>query len=269
MRLTPQQVADYDRDGFLILPALVAAPEIAALQGEAQRLAGIQSDFIKRERNGLARSILRVHESDGDTASPEFRALARLPRLLEPARQLVRDAQVYIYHTKLNIKPALYGGIYSWHQDFGTWQRDGVASDNIVTAMVMLEDAEEIGGALYFVAGSHKLGDAQHLEDKETGALNPLSVERRALTRILEARKPQPIVGKAGTVVFFHSALVHGSGHNMSPRDRRQIYIVYNPVANKPVPPANPRPDFVCSRNCEPIETMEDDAILRTREATS
>ncbi len=262
MHLTPEQVERYDLDGYLVLPARVTPDEVAALRREVARLAPIQCPAIKREHNGMARSILRAHEADGDTASPAFHALARLPRLLGPAAQLLRDDSLYIYHSKINVKPALYGGIYSWHQDYGTWQRDGTPDSGITTAMVMLDDAQEIGGALYFVPGSHRAGGAAHLEDPQSHALNPLSVERAALLNILTAREPVPIVGPAGTVVFFHSQLVHSSGHNMSPRDRCQVYIVYNPVANRPRPVANPRPDFVCSRNTAPIAATDDGALL-------
>ena len=262
MRLTPEQIEAYDRDGYVVLPDLIRPVEVELLRTEVTRLAAIECPAIKRERNGLARSILRAHETDGDTASPAFHALSRLPRLLGPATDLLRDASVYIYHSKINVKQALYGGIYAWHQDYGTWERDGTPDANIVTALVMLDDAEEIGGALYFVPGSHRWGGKTHLEDPESDALNPLSVERRALLDVLRAHKPVPVLGRAGTVVLFHSQLVHGSGHNMSPRDRRQAYIVYNPVANRPRPVARPRPDFVCSRNTAPISAVADTALI-------
>lgn len=261
MRLTETQLAQYRQDGFLVLPELLSGAELAVLNAETDRLSGLQSDFIKREPNGIPRSILRSHEADGDTASPAFRALSRLPRLMGVAQQLVQAEDVYIYHTKINVKAALYGGIYAWHQDYGTWVRDGVDSDNIVTAMVMLDDStEELGGPLYLVPGTHRSGGVQHVEGAVIG---PRSVQHDLLVSALKQRKPVPVLGKAGTVALFHSALIHGSGHNLSPQDRRQAYIVYNPVANKPRPVAAPRPDFVCSRNTAPIAMMADDAILR------
>ena len=264
MQLAPDQVSGYFRDGFLVLPALYCAAEVAVLQAETQRLSEVMSDCVKRERSGAARSILRVHETDGETASAAFRALTRTPRLVQPVTQLLGDDQVYIFHTKINVKAAFEGGIYSWHQDFGTWRSDGLRAPLPITAMVMLDDATELAGCLYFAPGSHQDGDVAHEEDHALGALNRLSADRRQQTRVLEARRPVPIVGVAGTVVLFHSNLVHGSGHNMSPWDRRQIYVVYNPVANKPSAVESPRPDFVCSRNCMAIEMVSDADILST-----
>ena len=53
---------------------------------------------------------------------------------------------------------------------------------------------------------------------------------------------------------------------NMSARDRRQIYIVYNPIANKPLPVENPQSDFDCSRNPRPIAMGHDEDIFTAME---
>ena len=262
MRLSQRQLRDYQRDGFLIFPDLFSAAEVAALRVEIDRLAAVDSDLVRRERNGTLRTIFRVHEDNGPTRSPEFHALARAPRVLHPAMQLLNDEQLYIFHTKINLKPALEGTIWAWHQDYGTWHRDGLPTSNIVTLLVMLDDAEEIGGALYLLPGSHRIGDIEHIEDAGIAALNQYSVSRAPLKAALEATKPVPVTGRAGTAALFHCNVVHGSGHNMSARDRRQLYVVYNPVANKPGNVANPRPDHLSSRNFAPLVVGSDGTIL-------
>jgi len=267
MQLTPDQLAQYERDGFLIFPGLLEPDEVAALGADTVRLAGIQSPYIRRERQGAPRSIMRVHEDNGDTASPEFRALSRLPRLLKPAMQLLNDEQLYIYHTKINVKPAFIGTIWSWHQDYGTWKIDGVPTDNMTTALVMLDKPEEIAGALYFVPGSHRLGDLEHVSDPEVGALNVYSVRRDLLAHAMSQGKAVPVLGPPGTVAFFHCNLIHGSGHNMSAHDRKQMYVVYNTVANQPHDVPDPRPDHARSTNFAPLSLMGDDAIRRAAEA--
>src|SRR5258708_23106492 len=81
-------------------------------------------DTVIREHSGGVRSIFRVHEDDGATHSPAFRALVRTPRVLEPTRQAL-GGDVYVYHTKINTKPAIEGTVWMWHQDYGSRQRDG------------------------------------------------------------------------------------------------------------------------------------------------
>ena len=73
---------------------------------------------------------------------------------------------------------------------------------------------------------------------------------------------PIPIVGEPGTAVLFHCQIVHASGHNLSANDRWHVYMAYNPSANRPNPvPANPRPDYVVSRNYTPLVQTEDDSL--------
>ena len=267
--LTEAQLFQYRRDGYLVLADLFSAEEVSVLSAETARLSAIHTPLIKRERTGAARSIMASHEDGGDTASPAFRALSRCPRILGPVANMLETDELYIHHSKINVKQAFVGGIYSWHQDFGTWQRDGIRGDEILTVMVMLDDAAEISGALYFVPGSHRAGAITHVEDLGIGALNPWSVDRRRLDEVLAATPPVPVLGRAGTTVIFHSNLVHGSGHNMSNRDRRQVYLVYNPLANRPHDVANPRPEFVCSRACETVRAGRDDGILAAAHGSS
>jgi len=137
----------------------------------------------------------------------------------------------------------------------------------MTTAVVLLDQAEEVGGALYFVPGSHRLGSLEHVDDPTLGALNVYSVRRDLLAKSLEDTRPMPVLGPPGTVALFHCNVIHGSGHNMSQRDRRQMYVVYNPVANKPRDVPNPRPDHTRSTNFAPLKMVGDDAILRAAAA--
>ena len=71
MQLSTDQLARYHRDGFIVLPELLAPVELAAMKAELQRLQGIDTDHLVRERvGGVAKTIYRVHEADGPTASP-------------------------------------------------------------------------------------------------------------------------------------------------------------------------------------------------------
>src|SRR5262245_46935358 len=107
MHLTPDQRAQFDRDGFLVFPNLFARQEIAVLRREVARLSGVAATEVVREHTGGVRTIFRVHEGDGATRSAPFRALVRTPRVLRPVRQVLGTDEVYVYHTKINTKPAI------------------------------------------------------------------------------------------------------------------------------------------------------------------
>ena len=61
---------------------------------------------------------------------------------------------------------------------------------------------------------------------------------------------------KAGSVLLFHSNIIHGSTINMSPFDRTVLMITYNSVNNKLEDKANPRPDFLASREFKPLQPI-------------
>src|SRR5919108_5522597 len=121
MRMTDAQLAQYRRDGYLIFPTLFSPAEITVLRAETARLSKIEAETVIRERTGGVRSIFRVHEDDGATRSAAFRALVRTPRVLKPTMQALKTDGVYVYHTKINTKPAIEGTVWTWHQDYGSW----------------------------------------------------------------------------------------------------------------------------------------------------
>src|SRR5258708_23036091 len=111
-------------------------------------------DTVIREHSGGVRSIFRVHEDDGATHSPAFRALVRTPRVLEPTRQAL-GGDVYVYHTKINTKPAIEGTVWMWHQDYGSWKRHGCPPSHIGTFAATLPHSVHMNGALYVVHARH------------------------------------------------------------------------------------------------------------------
>lgn len=263
MRLSEQQLAEFRENGFLIFPELFSAEEIDALRNEIVRMHDVESDHVVRERTGGLRTIFRVHEADGPTHSPPFRALSRSPRLLGPATEVLGEEDVYIYHSKVNTKVAIEGTVWLWHQDYGYWYWDGVPTGDLVTSTVFLDEATEQNGCLYIVPGSHKIGRLEPYADEETTSYKQWTIERNELVEVLRSHPtPVALTGPPGTAAVFHANVLHASGHNLSPNDRWQVYFVYNPVANKPNDVESPRPDYVRSTNFEPIREMNDDAIL-------
>jgi len=270
MKLTSQQIEEYDTWGFITLPGLISPEELEHLR---QDLSAVEADKdgVIKEKSGAVRTVFRVHDLDGPTGLPSFNALSRVPRMLGPARQLLKDEQIYVYHTKCNLKVAIAGEIWQWHQDFGYWQTDGVReADGMTTALVMLSEATEIGGCLYFIPGSHKRGQVPPTLDETTTSYKLWTVPSDEVIRLMgEYGDPVPIVGKPGTVVLFHPHIVHGSGHNMSRYSRWHVYVVYNRVANKPQPVESPRAEWVVSTNYTPLTTVPDDAVVPTLKAAA
>ena len=247
----------YRRDGYLLFPGLFSAQEIARLRAETERLAKIEADTVIREKTGGVRSIFRVHEADGATRSAAFHSLVRTPRVLQPMRQALDTEEVYVYHTKINTKPAIEGTVWMWHQDYGSWKRDGCLRPDMATFAVMMTDSSEMNGALYVVPGSHRRGRIEPYYDENT-SYKFWAVPKAEMISVLKSSPaPVPITGPAGTCALFHCNLLHASGHNLSPEDRWHIYISFNACANAPKLTPESRPDWVVSRNTAPLELEE------------
>lgn len=272
MKLTADQLAQYDRDGFLVFPNLIAADEVALLKRELARVGDIEDERVVRERTGGPRIVYGLHEETGPTASRAYNALVRSPRILQPIRDILGE-DAYVYHTKANTKQAIEGAIYEWHQDYANWTiMDGTPTHKILTAMVMLDKSTEIGGCLYFVPGSHKLGiikpdvpddeiDAGIRRVVERG--EPMAVPKDKMIEIVgRFGEPVAITGEAGTVAFFHGDMVHGSGHNMSIHSRWILYIVYAAVSNQPQAVPKPRAEYKAARHAAPVRMLEAGSIL-------
>jgi len=263
MKLTPQQRAAFDRDGFLVLPNLLAVEEVATLKRELARVAAVPDERIMREKDSNEpRIIYGLPDVGGPTFSPAYHALARDPRILQPILDLSGEG-VSLFHIKCNFKEAITGEFWQWHQDYANWRANDAAPEpRLITSMVMLDKATEMNGCLYFVPGSHRLGLVAPAWDDSSTSYPLWTVGKQSMIEITrKLGDPVPVVGEPGTVAIFHANMIHGSGHNMSPHARWQIYLVYNPLSNPLGKVAKPRPDWQANRKAEPLHALGRPAI--------
>ena len=114
--------------------------------------------------------------------------------------QVLGDEDLYIYHSKINTKVAVEGAVWLWHQDYGYWYWDGIPTDNMATFMVSLDHATELGGCLYLVPGTHKLGRQEPYADEETTSYKQWTIAKERVIEILESSPdPVPVIGPPGT----------------------------------------------------------------------
>ena len=140
--------------------------------------------------------------------------------MLEPAQDLLSEQELYIHHTKCNLKTAIDGSVWAWHQDYGTWKRDGMPEARPTTALVMLDEPTEMNGCLYFIPGSHKEGNLEPEFNDATGYKFYVTPKDKLLEIMARSPAPVAITGKPGTVVFFDCNILHASGHNLSQHNR-------------------------------------------------
>jgi ectoine hydroxylase len=278
MRLTDAQVEDYERDGFLRIENCFSKAEIEVLLREIQNEFAVDSPRTIKERSGAVRSVFASH-----LTNEVFQRLSRLPRLVEPSRQLL-GSEVYIHQFKINAKVALEGDRWEWHQDFIYWHKeDKMPQPRVLTAAIFLQDVNDYNGPMLVIPGSHKEGmidlqartpcpgNGNGLNDPDHSALwmptltadLKYTINRDFLAKLLSRSQIYSSKGLAGFTMFFHGNLFHASANNLSAFDRISIFISYNSVENTLGNFESRRPTFIASRDFTPVIMAPDDTLLK------
>lgn len=213
--LTPQQVHAYRESGFVTVPGVFTAAELAPVDAYLQAHAEVPWE----------------HKNDDPLreAHYHFRPLYDLctsPRLLDAVEALLGPDLVLLYCHILNKKP---GGLrVAWHQDGPYWWR--VEPKIAVTAWIALDDASAENGCMRVIPGSHdghrdlgqRPSDVPDLIQSRPFELPPEVVDKRRAVDLLMRR---------GDLSLHDSYLVHGSEPNRSAHRRAAVTIRYVPAS--------------------------------------
>jgi ectoine hydroxylase len=255
MRLSAEQLRQFDDLGYQFFPNCFSEDEIALMRAEADVILNSDRPEIWREKNGAPRTAFAGH-----TFSDIFRLLAHHPRLVEPLRQVFGE-DVYVHQFKLNAKAAFDGDVWQWHQDYGTWARDdGMPEPRAMNIAVFLDEVMPINGALMIIPKSHKQGVLAAGHDKLTTSYPLWTLDKDTVTRLAADGGIVAPTGKPGSVLMFHGNLVHASPPNITPYPRKIVYLTLCAVSNH-ITQFN-RPDWIAHRDFTPIKPVPDDALL-------
>jgi ectoine hydroxylase len=272
MQLTADQRAAFERDGYLFFPGLFSAEETRCLTDAVPAL------YARRE-------VVNVREKDSEAVRTNFAAhlysdafarLARHPRMIEPVVDLFGE-DVYMHQFKINGKMAFEGDVWQWHQDYGTWFNDDqMPTERAMNVAIFLDDVNEFNGPLMFIPGSHKKGVLTAQHDVRTTSYPLWTIDNALIAQLVERAGgqgsfdaagrfiPGGIVspkGPAGSMILFHSCLVHASSSNLSPFNRVSVYLSLCAVSNHIR--RFKRPEYIAHRDFTPITCLPDDCLLR------
>jgi ectoine hydroxylase len=262
MRLTPEQKEQFDRDGYLFFPSLFSPEETKTLTDAVPALYAPREAYNVREKGSDA---VRTNFAAHLVCAP-FARLARHPRMIEPVQDLL-DEPLYMHQFKVNGKMAFEGDVWQWHQDYGTWLNDDLMpTERAMNVAIFLDDVTPFNGPLMFIPGSHKKGvvDAKH--DLTTTSYPLWTVSPELITQLVDRAggKQGGIVsplGPAGSMILFHSCLVHASSSNLSPFNRVAVYLSLCAVSNHIR--RFKRPEYIAHRDFAPIACLPDDCLLK------
>ena len=255
MKLTSEQIAAFDEQGYVFFPNCFSEEEVAVLRSEADDILHSDREEVWREKTGAPRTAFAAH-----TYNEAFRLMAHHPRLVEPLVQLFGEG-VYVHQFKINAKAAFEGDVWQWHQDYGTWARDdGMPEPRAMNIAVFLDEVMPINGPLMIIPKSHKHGTLAAGHDKLTTSYPLWTLDKETVTRLAAEGGIVAPTGKPGSVLMFHGNLVHASPPNITPYPRKIVYLTLCAVSNHIT--RFTRPEWIAHRDFAPIVPVADDALL-------
>ncbi len=221
--LSAEQITRYQTQGFIVVPDVLSASEVAALRGAADaivaRAAGLSghNDIYDLEPGHTPQAPRVRRIKTPEQWDPVFAALARHGAIVGCLQQLWHGG-VRFDISKLNMKSAGFGSPVEWHQDWAFYPH---TNDDLAAVGVMLDDIDHDNGPLQVVPGSHR-GPVfdHHVDGRFCGAIDPA-------TPGLNLDAAQPCIGRAGSITIHHVRAVHGSAPNASGRARRLLLLQY------------------------------------------
>lgn len=226
--LTDEQVAAYDRDGFVFPIDVLAPDEVRALRGELQAWEAAQGrpiDFPEKSK-----SYLLFDWAD---------QLVHHPKVLDAVEDVI-GPDILVYHSTLFLKEARTHAYVRWHQDSTYFYLE---PHEHVTAWVALSDATIQAGCMRALPGSHRWGAFEH-DDKP----DPDNMIRRGqgISERFDHETGTFMPVLAGQMSLHHTDLVHASGANDSGDRRIGFAISYIPARVRPT--GHIRPSALCVR---------------------
>jgi phytanoyl-CoA hydroxylase len=235
MQLTTEQLAQFNKDGFIVLRKFLDVQSCDGILEAAKRHLNQHIEPIETEL-GYAEGSKeeRTQDTDYSSSDESVKVVRRLRQVYErdevfkdwmededirPVLQQVLDDQVVLttaHHNSIMTKMPYVSSPTAWHQDRRYWR---YSDDNLVSVWLALDDETQDNGVLEFIPASHKMHfSVEQFDDKEY-----LSQTSKQNEDIIATKVSTDL--KKGDVVLFHSLLLHRANKNST--SNTKISFVY------------------------------------------
>ena len=288
--LASENLKEFDQHGFLVVPGVLSAEDLAPVIAEYDDLLNRELDrqvceglhrlrpdgnFTERFVAGLAvepdyhrRFNISLPLINGPVDPDDYMMhagsavfdLLRHPKILDVVESVLGPEIMSNPVQQMRIKPPLAAveGELAVHSNVGstTWHQDIVAllpeADDtpLLTVWVALTDADETNGCLVSIPGSHQLGPQIHCANAE------LASEPNVPATVIEGMEARPLPVKRGGVILFDKHNVHCSLPNRSSSIRWSMDLRYSPIG---MPTGRPAfPGFVARSRSDRTQELTD-----------
>ena len=220
MQLSKEQLAQFDKDGFIVLRNFLDAKNCDDILRVAQihldaKIEPIETEIGYVSRDKEYRTAVTDYNSHANEEQIIVRRLRQVYKRdtlfkawmenikIRPILQQVLRDQVVIttaHHNSIMTKMPHVSSTTSWHQDRRYWR---YSDDNLISVWLALDDEYSENGVLEFIPGSHKMKFSPEQFDEKEYFSETKEENKRLITTKVSTEL------KKGDVILFHSLLLH------------------------------------------------------------
>lgn len=271
--LTKQQLEYYDREGYVLLEALLSNDDLQPARASMMHKVDIIADDLfsqgliknKCENEPFASRLARLFDglTDADFLKygrgwrdrfPGYYHLMSNPKILDAVESLIGPELFSnpVYNVRPKV-PRVAAGAVPWHQDKSYWP--DANANPVITVWIPLVDSTLENGCMHLIPRTHKKRVIEHHAESYTGtAFTEVALD------YVEKRKKEVIAMpmKAGSALLFNDRLIHSSTPNNSHNVRWSVDLRYQPTDQDPMPQHGAGFLVRSRQNPQRIATLED-----------
>ena len=221
-RLHPSEIAQYEREGYVVPKFRLPHDEIVAMRDALDALIRANPG-VRPEK--LVSAHIEGDNGEGVRGDARFLDLARDPRIVELVSGILGD-DIILWGCHVFCKPAGDGYETPWHQDGHYWPIRPLAN---CTVWVALEESRVENGCLRVIPGSHR-GRVlhEHLHEDRTD----LTLNQRMAAGAFDEAAAVDIELEPGQMSLHDVYMIHGAAPNRSSRRRTGVALRYMPATS-------------------------------------
>ena len=231
MKLTSEQIKEFQTKGFLLIRNFADAKTCDAILAKAQEHLEEKNEPIESEEeyqqkgssNSTIRRLRQVYDREDI-----FKAWMTNKEIHPVLEQLLGEKPVLLlaHHNSIMTKLPQKSSVTSWHQDIRYWHYE---NDTLLSVWLSLGDEYLENGLLEFIPGSHKMNFSPEQFDERSSFRDGLPQNQKIISQRVHFNL------KKGDIVLFHAKTLHYAHQNET--DTAKISFVYSlrGISNNPL----------------------------------
>ena len=247
--ISVQQQAQYDIEGYIVLPSLLDEGDMAAVkQAMSDKVSEIAADLVASgkisnafEEEPFPSRLARLFENLSDQdflvygrgwreRRPGYFDLMSNPKILDAVESLI-GPEIFanpVYNARPKV-PGVAAGAVPWHQDKSYWP--DANSNPVITVWVPLVESNLENGCLHIWPRTHKTRVLSY-HNETYSSTGYTEIDTQHMKKVVAVPLPVP----AGSAILFNDRCIHMSTPNNSKAVRWSVDLRYQPTDQDPMP---------------------------------